>query len=60
VGNLPQFYVGHGGPTLLALTHIYSIGIQRVLAAILLGIVTYEANLLILDPPPRRREHKGR
>ncbi|MDH5643739.1 MAG: C39 family peptidase [Gemmatimonadota bacterium] len=28
----------------------YSIGIQRVIGAILLGILTYDANLLILEP----------
>lgn len=31
--------------------HNYSISIERVLGAILLGLVTYDANLLILDPP---------
>ncbi len=41
-------------PNPLALTHIYSIGIERVLGAILLGIVTHDANLLILEPPAPR------
>lgn len=47
-------------PNPLAVTHIYSIGIERVLGAILLGIVTYDANLLILEPPPRHRGQRGR
>jgi hypothetical protein len=31
-------------------THHYSIDINRVLCSILLGVVTYDANLLILAP----------
>ncbi len=31
--------------------HLYSVDIQRLINAILLGIVTYDANLLILTPP---------
>jgi hypothetical protein len=33
----------------------YWIGIERVLCAVLLGIVTYDANLLIIEPRRRRR-----
>lgn len=33
--------------------HIYWIPIERVITAILLGVLTYDANLLILDPPER-------
>ncbi len=29
----------------------YSVGVYRVLGAILLGVLTYDANLLILEPP---------
>ena len=38
-------------PNPLSATYIYLVGIERVVAAILLGIVTYDANLLILEPP---------
>jgi len=37
-------------PNPLSVTHIYAVGIERVLGAILLGVVTYDANLLILEP----------
>jgi hypothetical protein len=30
--------------------HVYEIGMERVIAAILLGIVTYDANILVLEP----------
>ena len=33
-------------------SHEYWIGVDRVLAAILLGIVTHDANLLVIYPPP--------
>lgn len=32
-------------------THEYDVPIERVLGAILLGVLTHDANLLILDPP---------
>lgn len=32
-------------------THEYDVRIERVLGAILLGVLTHDANLLILDPP---------
>jgi hypothetical protein len=31
--------------------HYYWVHIQRVLGAILLGVLTYDANLLVLEPP---------
>jgi hypothetical protein len=34
--------------------HYYWVHIQRVLGAILLGVLTYDANLLVLEPPPRK------
>lgn len=34
-------------------THVYAVPAQRVLAAILLGALTYDANLLILEPAAR-------
>jgi len=37
-------------PNPLATTHIYSVSIHRVLNAILLGVLTYDANLLIIKP----------
>ena len=35
--------------------HHYEVPLERVLCAILLGIVTYDANLLIIEPRRRRR-----
>jgi hypothetical protein len=32
-------------------SHYYTIGMQRLLGAILLGVLTYDANLLVLEPP---------
>ncbi len=32
----------------------YSVGIDRLVGAILLGILTHDANLLVLEPPPSR------
>ena len=40
--------------------HIYAVPTQRVLAAILLGILTYDANLLVLDPPKAKRRRAER
>ncbi len=34
-------------------SHEYWVGVERVLAAILLGIVTHDANLLVIYPPQR-------
>jgi hypothetical protein len=34
--------------------HIYWLPVERVINAILLGVLTYDANLLILDPPEDR------
>jgi hypothetical protein len=31
-------------------THLYQVNIEKVINAILLGIVTYDANLLIIEP----------
>lgn len=37
-------------------THEYWISIDRAVGAVLLGIVTHDANLLIVHPPPARRQ----
>lgn len=47
----------------LSATHQYLVSIERVICAILLGIVTYDANLLIIEPrqksrPKRRDSHR--
>jgi hypothetical protein len=34
-------------------SHYYTVGMQRLLGAILLGVLTYDANLLVLEPPDR-------
>lgn len=39
--------------------HLYEVGIERLLGAIMLGVFTFDANLLILEPPPGR-ERSGR
>jgi hypothetical protein len=36
-------------------THYYAVSIERALGAILLGILTYDANLLIIEPRPDRK-----
>ena len=35
--------------------HRYGVGLNRLIAAIALGVVTYDANLLVLTPPTRDR-----
>ena len=35
----------------------YEVPIDRVLCAVLLGIVTYDANLLIIEPQRRKKQH---
>lgn len=35
--------------------HRYPVGIDRVINAVLLGVVTYDCNLLIIEPSPDRR-----
>ena len=42
-------------PTPYSTTYEYWISIDRVVAAILLGIVTHDANLLVVHPPERNR-----
>jgi len=44
-------------PNPLATTHIYSVSIHRVLNAILLGVLTYDANLLIIKPGKEGGSH---
>jgi hypothetical protein len=48
----------HANP--LGLGHAYNIGIERVLCAILLGVLTYDANLLVIEPHAKRtRKRRG-
>ena len=35
-------------------SHYYKVGMQRLLGAILLGVLTYDANILVLEPPAAR------
>jgi hypothetical protein len=37
-------------PNPLAKGHVYSIGVDRAIGAILLGVLTYDANMLIIEP----------
>jgi hypothetical protein len=41
--------------------HHYAVAMERLVAAIALGVLTYDANLLVIEPPPGRvaRDHKG-
>jgi hypothetical protein len=39
----------------LGLGTMYSINIERVLCAILLGVLTYDANLLVIEPPTKHK-----
>lgn len=39
-------------------SHYYSVDIQRVISSILLGIVTYDANLLLIEPTKKSRAKK--
>lgn len=38
-------------PNPLSLTHTYPVSIERVVGAIYLGVLTYDANLVVLQPP---------
>ncbi|HEY7745513.1 MAG TPA: hypothetical protein VIA07_04185 [Desulfuromonadales bacterium] len=42
-------------PNPLAPAQLYEVSIDRVLCAILLGVLTYDANLLIIQPRPDRK-----
>jgi hypothetical protein len=39
----------------LVRSRYYAVRVQRLIAAILLGVMTYDANLLIIEPKPARR-----
>jgi hypothetical protein len=47
-------------PNPVAKRQIYQVPIERVLCAILLGVLTYDANLLIIQPPYERKNHASR
>ncbi|UCE84725.1 MAG: hypothetical protein JSU66_10200 [Deltaproteobacteria bacterium] len=36
-------------------SHLYTVGIDRLVAAILLGVITYDANLLLIEPAKEAR-----
>ena len=42
-------------PTRLSQTHRYAMDVDRLITAILLGVLTYDANLLVLEPARRSR-----
>lgn len=46
-------------PNPLSETRIYQMDIERVMGAILLGIITYDANLLILEPTREAAARRG-
>jgi hypothetical protein len=37
-------------------TNLYATDVDRLIGAILLGVITYDANLLIIEPPARKKE----
>lgn len=39
--------------------HVYDVGLDRLLCAILLGVLTFDGNLLILDPPRRKKRTRA-
>lgn len=45
-------------PNPLGKGHVYSVSFQRLINSILLGIVTYDANLLIIEPKENKRNAK--
>lgn len=47
-------------PNPVADRQIYNVPIERVLCAILLGVLTYDANLLIIQPRQERQHHASR
>ncbi|MEN3291389.1 MAG: hypothetical protein V7642_642, partial [Burkholderiales bacterium] len=42
-----------------ASTHEYWLSIERVVGAVLLGIVTHDANLLVIQPPKKHRQESA-
>lgn len=46
-------------PNPMAQSSLYEVGIERVLCSILLGIVTYDANLLLIEPRDGHRHGGG-
>ncbi len=42
-------------PNALAKDHLYHVDLDRVISAILLGILTYDANLLVIQPRKKQR-----
>lgn len=42
-------------PNPLGLGNVYAVAIERVLCAILLGVLTYDANLLVIEPRGKRK-----
>lgn len=38
-------------------SHSYTVPVERLITAILLGVLTYDANLLVIEPPNRRATH---
>lgn len=46
-------------PNPLASTHTYRVSIERVIGAILLGVLTYDANLLIIRPRNKREADRA-
>lgn len=45
-------------PNPVARSQLYDVGIDRVLCAILLGVLTYDANLLIIQPSRKHNSHE--
>ncbi|MCA9038033.1 MAG: hypothetical protein KDA91_23070, partial [Planctomycetaceae bacterium] len=46
-------------PNPLSANHLYSVDLDRVICSILLGIVTYDANLLVIRPVATQRKRSA-
>lgn len=49
--SVTRAYVRFGGNPLAGHDQHYAVGIDRLLGAIVLGVPTYDGNLLLLEPP---------
>jgi len=47
-------------PNPLATVHTYPVPTRRLVGAIFLGVMTYDANLVVVEPPPKKASRSGR
>ncbi len=46
-------------PNPLGKGHVYSVSVRRLINSILLGIITYDANLLVIEPKEKKKHAKA-